>query len=106
MLQTTRQAAGPRVRSIASSMFVNAALSGAGAKPGKGHLLGVQQIIETLLHNIQLDVALLQLLQQIGYLGSLQYKPHKQHANRCHMVLLVTANIVKIIALICNRSYE
>lgn len=49
-------------------MYVNAALLGAAAKPGKGHLLGVQQVIETLLHNIQLDIALLQLLQQVGHL--------------------------------------
>ena len=49
-------------------MFVNAAMSRNAAKPGKGHLFGVQQVIETLLHNIQLDVALLQLLQQVGHL--------------------------------------
>jgi hypothetical protein len=67
-LQSPRQAAGPCVRSVASSMFVAAALFRARGKPGKGHLLGIQQVIETLLHNIQLDVALLQLLQQVGYL--------------------------------------
>ncbi len=36
--------------------------------PGEGHLLGVQQVIEAFLHNVQLHIALLQLLQQIRHL--------------------------------------
>lgn len=40
--------------------------------PGEGHLLGVQQVIQALLHNVKVDIALLQLLQQIGHFSSLQ----------------------------------
>lgn len=34
--------------------------------PGERHLLGVQQVVQTLFYNVQLHIAFLQLLQQLG----------------------------------------
>ena len=36
------------------------------AAPWESHFLGVKQVVQTLLHNVQLHIALLQLLQQVG----------------------------------------
>ena len=35
------------------------------AAPGESHFLGVKQVVQTLLYNVQLDIAFLQLLQQV-----------------------------------------
>ena len=36
------------------------------AAPGESHFLGVKQVIQTLLYNVELHIAFLQLLQQVG----------------------------------------
>lgn len=36
------------------------------AAPGESHFFGVKQVIQALLYNVQLHIAFLQLLQQVG----------------------------------------